>query len=92
MMKDLDLVESANGKMRLASGCKKRLLAELTADADFLAGLGIMDYSLLVRYIAWPVEATTKSSGTVAVRFCMVFYKHDGFSRYIVISPSWTHP
>ena len=48
-MKDLDLAESAKGKLCFAAGCKERLLAELTADADFLAVHGIMDYSLLVR-------------------------------------------
>ena len=49
MLKDVDLSESAGGKLCLAAGCKERLLAELTADADFLAVHGIMDYSLLVR-------------------------------------------
>lgn len=51
MLKDLDLADGTDGKIRLAPGCKKRLLAELTADADFLAGLGLMDYSLLVRWL-----------------------------------------
>ena len=46
MLKDLDL--AAGEKIQLAPGCKKRLLAELSADADFLASLGVMDYSLLV--------------------------------------------
>ncbi|CAM9882635.1 unnamed protein product [Scytosiphon promiscuus] len=50
MLKDLDLSESSADckKIRLAAGCKKRLMAELRADADFLSGLGLMDYSLLV--------------------------------------------
>ena len=48
-MKDLDLAESTNGKLRLAAGYKERLLADVTADADFLAVHGVMDYSLLVR-------------------------------------------
>ena len=90
-MKDLDLVEGTNGKMRLAAGCKKRLLAELTADADFLAGLGVMDYSLLVRSKTWPVEATKHCSDTVAVRFSTAFYKFNGFGRYSVILLSWTN-
>lgn len=46
MLKDLDLADGE--KIQLAAGCKKRLLAELSADAEFLAGLGVMDYSLLV--------------------------------------------
>lgn len=46
MLKDLDLADGQ--KIQLAAGCKKRLLAELSADAGFLAGLGVMDYSLLV--------------------------------------------
>lgn len=46
MLKDLDLADG--DKIRLAAGCKKRLLAQLKADAEFLASLGVMDYSLLV--------------------------------------------
>jgi len=46
MLKDLDLADG--DKIRLAAGCKKRLLAELKTDAEFLASLGVMDYSLLV--------------------------------------------
>ncbi|CAB1109704.1 unnamed protein product [Ectocarpus sp. CCAP 1310/34] len=46
MLKDLDLAD--RDKIRLAAGGKKRLMRELSADAEFLAGLGVMDYSLLV--------------------------------------------
>lgn len=56
MMKDLDLANGTTsgssggvGKIRLATGCKKSLMAELRADTKLLAGLGVMDYSLLVR-------------------------------------------
>lgn len=48
MMKDLDLAEGTDGKISLAPGCKKRLMAEIVADVDFLTSLGVMDYSLLV--------------------------------------------
>lgn len=50
VMKDLDL--ESRGKLLLAPGCKSRLMAELTADAEFLSQQGIMDYSLLVRGLA----------------------------------------
>lgn len=52
MLKDLDLADSSVDckKIRLAAGCKKRLMAELKADSGFLSGLGVMDYSLLVSF------------------------------------------
>lgn len=52
MLKDLDLADGE--KIRLAAGCKKRLLAELSADAEFLTDLGVMDYSLLVSPASHP--------------------------------------
>eukprot|EP00903_Cladosiphon_okamuranus_P013860 g12895.t1 len=56
ILKDLDLADGE--KIQLAAGCKKRLLAELSADAEFLADLGVMDYSLLVSPPPFPRPAT----------------------------------
>lgn len=47
IQKDLDLIE-AGSNLVLESGARRGILRQLTRDTDFLSGLGVMDYSLLV--------------------------------------------
>ncbi|CAN0212635.1 unnamed protein product [Ectocarpus sp. 12 AP-2014] len=90
MLKDLDLAD--RDKIRLAAGYKKRLMRELSADAEFLAGLGVMDYSLLVgihrplrpkssRLLALPLSVLAAASKPVWAAGCFALGFLPGGAR-----------
>ncbi|CAM9731054.1 unnamed protein product, partial [Phaeothamnion confervicola] len=65
VLKDLDL-EGGGRKLRLGPREKAALLKQLRADAAFLAGLGLMDYSLLVGVHhprCWWLESAAAAAG-----------------------------
>lgn len=91
MLKDLDLADGE--KIQLAAGFKKRLLAELSADAGFLAMLGVMDYSLLVSCVMstaadFIVPVFEKENGDVADANAGVTAKYQG-SLYHHLPRNW---
>ena len=65
ILKDNDLKH----KIRLPSDVSKKILAQLRKDADFLCGIGIMDYSLLVgvHNTEYAVEDEDESRQNVSV-------------------------
>lgn len=77
MLKDLDLLDHSEisdgkDKIRLAVGCKKRLMSELSSDVAFLSSLGVMDYSLLVSAASVLVMMGMIALGMALVKMAIV--------------------